>query len=175
MTVARKRGRPKKSLSKFPLGPSPLRKGKLNDQSHFSEMLASLYAAEADLIGGVRIKRVTIKNMHALGLALENELNETEREQLLAADAALRVIEKENVKGGGEESGEVRKKSRDIRVQLVGNKNQQLIAKIKPNGVLSISRAGEILLDRWEELGDGGEIPSLTTARRWLKKLITNS
>lgn len=175
MTVPRKLGRPPKPLPKFPLGPSPMSEKGQKDQTYFSEMLASLDATEAELIGSVRIKRRTLKNAHALAIALENELDAAEREHLMAADVALRLEEKKYVEDGGKETGKARKKSRDIRVQLVGNKNQQLIAKIKPNGVLSISRAGEILLDRWEELGDGGEIPSLTTARRWLKKLITSS
>lgn len=175
MTVVRKRGRPKKPTPKFPLGPAPMSKEGLKDRSHFSEMLESLDTAEADLIGSIRKKRPTLKNAHALGLALENELNETEQERLLAADVALRLEEKKYVEDGGKETGKARKITMDMRVQAVGKKNPLLIAKIKPNGKLSISRTAEILLDRWEELGDGGEIPSLITARRWLKKLITSS
>jgi hypothetical protein len=147
----------------------------LKAQTHFAEMLASLDATETDLIGSVRRKRRTLKNAHALGLALENELDVAERKQLLAEDFALRVGEWENVKGGGKEAGQARKQSMDMRVEVVGEQNQQLIAKIKPNGPLSVSRAAEILLNRWEELGDGGKAPSLTTARRWLKKLSTSS
>jgi hypothetical protein len=147
----------------------------LKAHTHFSEMLASLDAAEADLIGSVRRKRRTLKNTHALGLALENDLDAAERKQLLAEDFALRVGEWENVKDGGKEAGQARKKTMDMRVEVVGELNQQLIAKIKPNGLLSVSRAAEIFLSRWEELGDGGKAPSLTTARRWLKKLITSS
>lgn len=175
MTGGRQRGRPKKPMPASPLGPAPMRGVGLKEQSQFSEMLASIDAAEADLIGGVREKRPTLTNVHALGLALENELNETERASLFEVDAALRSAAKKYVEKGGKETGIARKKSTDARVQIVGKKSQQLIAKTKPNGMLSISSAAEILLNRWDELGDGGEKPSLSTARRWLKRLATSS
>ena len=175
MTAPRKLGRPKKPVPAFPLGPAPMVEDGLKAKTHFSEMLASLDSAEADLIGSVRRKRRTLKNAHALGLALENELDSADRKQLLAEDFALRAIEWKNVKDGGKKAGQARKESMGTSVEVVGEKNQQLIARIKPNGSLSVSRAAEILLNRWEELGDGGMAPSLTTARRWLKKLSTSS
>lgn len=175
MTRGRQPGRPKKPVPASTLGPAPMRGAVLKEQLQFSRMLASINATEADLIGSVRKSRPTIKSAHALGLALENELDDIERASLFEMDATLRSAAKKYVKDGGKEAGIVRKKSMDARIQIVGKKNQLLIAKAKPNGVLSISSAAEILLKRWNELGDGGKKPSLTNARRWLKKLSTSS
>ncbi len=175
MTGRRQRGRPKKPLPASPLGPAPFGMREPEKSTPFSKMLKAIDAAEADLIGSVRKSRPTLTNQHALGLALENQLGDNERASLLEADAALRSHAKKYVEKGGKETGSARTRTRENRIKDVGRKNHDLIAKVKPNGHLSIARAADILLSNWTTTGDGGKRPSLTTARRWLKILSTSS
>lgn len=170
MTEKRARGRPKKPQEPLPLGPAPLRIQSSTAKNQMHTMLESMNTVEQNLIKSVLKKRPTIKHEHALCLALENELNKTESEELKNLDKQLLKKEKKYVTDGGITRGGDRARSKAQRLATILEKNRALIAQLRPVGKYSASAAASIILDSWTVRGDTGTPPSISTLRKWIKK-----
>ena len=171
----RQRGRPKKSTPIPDLGPSPLQGRVPAVHLPAQAMLESLNAVERDLINGIRKNRRTVKHDLALGLALEDEFDSAARTALQKQDANLRRRELKYVTKGGRERAEARRKEYEKRLELIREKNQDLLVQMRPAGKYSVSAVASVILTSWLTRGYPGTPPSMSTLRKWVRKLTTSS
>ncbi len=168
----RTRGRPK---APPPFGPRPSWSRPPTSGRQSQDLYDRLRAVEEELIGRTVRKRPTIPHAHVLRLALANELSSREFEELRTADEQLKQQGQKNRREGGKANAAARLKETTARIEELRKKNTDLIAKIKPQGRLSVSSVAAKILDKWAERGDGGKPPPRSTLCRWLKKLTTSS
>jgi hypothetical protein len=111
----------------------------------------------------------TVPDEHAYTMAsLGDESLIGYEDQVLKRDDEYRRHAQKNRKYGAEVTRTAALNRQNILLQ----KNKSLIAKIKPNGNLSINGVAHIIINEWNERGWGGAPPADKTIRNHLKKII---